>query len=644
MRNLPLWTEYGALLLGVVVVACGSGAKESANGETGEPEAGSPAAQGPIDDAGGFQGPPGIFAPSVVEGGTVVNATGTGPAGGGSSADAGTSADAAGGAAPASGASGGGAGSGAASLDASVLDGSADDATASANIGGDATTVSSATVDANGLGVDSRAAYCAGSGPPVTVGDNVSGVPECTGAIAEITFSHALCTCQDTSVQGVLATDSFNSNVASYQPGQNGAPVGVNRDFITAGVPDIGGSLSVDGPNGVTLAGAAEVHGDFEVQGNLTLAGVSTVSRDLWVGGNLTTAGVIDVGRDLHEGGNSLTLGIVDVSGSQYSAPFTLAEPCACQPNEILDVDAIVAQGQMQNDDASLGLSPSAFDAVVGVVDVDLPCGRFYLDQIAGAGALTFHVSGRTALFVAGDIASAGVLNFDLDPAGELDVFVAGNLIPTGVASFGSVARPAAVRVYVGGSSTVALTGAGDFVGNIYAPNATVVLTGFSDIYGSVFADDFEAPGAVFIHYDSAVLQAGAECPSGPALPDDAGADDDASSASTSPFTVDAGNPPAVDSGTATPVVDASSPPPAVDGGAPPLGVDSGVAPPAADAGGPAPTVDAGRAGPSCNNTCGTCANATACVNGTCGSCRSDGDCCSPLVCTEGYCEQLNIP
>lgn len=372
--------------------------------------------------------------------------------------------------------------------------------------------------DASGLDVDSRAAYCSGSGPPVTVGDSVTGVPECTGAIAEWSFSHALCSCKDVNVQGYLKTDSFDSTTGMYVAGQGvfGAAVGVNGSFIVAGVPDIGGSLSVGSPMGLVLAGAAIVHGDMEVAGNLTFAGYSQVTRDLWVNGNVTSLGVLQVGRNLHEPVGGLTIGVVSVGGTTSNTPLVLPEPCACKPSEILDIGAIVTQGQTQNDDADIGLAPNALDAVVGAADITLPCGRFYLDQIGGLGAVTFEVPGRTALFVGGDIASAGVLDFNVGPAGELDVFVAGNLIPTGATTFGNVARPAAVRIYVAGSSDVVLTGAGQFVGNIYAPNANAILTGYSDVFGSIFAGDFEAPGAVFIHYDRGVLDAGNECPPPP--------------------------------------------------------------------------------------------------------------------------------
>jgi len=38
--------------------------------------------------------------------------------------------------------------------------------------------------------------------------------------------------------------------------------------------------------------------------------------------------------------------------------------------------------------------------------------------------------------------------------------------------------------------------------------------------------------------------------------------------------------------------------------------------------------------------TCGTCTGGTACVGGTCGPCRSDADCCSQLICSNGQCTQ----
>ncbi len=595
MWKRPLRLERLGLLF-LLASACGS------NGASGSPgsgdDAGGPLVDASGDDAGG--GAQGSFS-SGDDGGSGRTTRPTGPdasssGSGNGDADAATDSGA-----------GGTMGTGSSS-------GGGDDASADATTG-DGTSDAGGATDANGLWVDSRAAYCEGSGPPVTVGDSVSGTLECTGAIAELTFSHALCTCDDANVQGVLYTDSFDSVLAPGQaPIRNGAPVGVDDTLTVAGVPDIGGSLRVTGPNGFVFAGAADVHGDLEVSQNVSLAGASEVDRDLWVGGNLTSAGTLSIGRDLHEPLGQLALGIIGVGGSTFTSPFTLAPPCACAPSQILDIAAIVGQGRAQNDDATIGLDPDAFDAFVGAADIELPCGRFYLHQIAGAGAIRFGVQGRTALFVDGDIATAGAFDFDIGPQGELDVFVNGNFTPTGETIFGNATRPSAVRVYVAGSGLVAFTGANEFVGNVYAPRATVTITGYSDFYGFIFANEFEAPGDLRIHYDRGVLAAGDECPPPPPPVPDASAPPADAGPSSTP---DAAPPadaaaPAPEAGP-TPEPDASSPPP----------------PP------PPPPV--------CQ-TCGTCNAGTACVSGSCGSCSFDSDCCSPLVCSEGQCIELFLP
>ncbi len=364
------------------------------------------------------------------------------------------------------------------------------------------------------------------------MGDSESWREVCTGAIAEFTLTHALCSCKDATIPGVFVTDLFDSTQGPYQPGQAGAPVGINHDLSLEGVPDIGGSLTVAGPDGLALAGGSVVQGDLEVTGNLGFAGVGTVARDLWTGGGLEAAGVVTVGRDLHDPSFALAAGIFSVGGSTITAPFTIAPPCACAPGQILDVGGIVAQGQQQNDNADIGLDPDALDAVVGVANIVLPCGRFYLKQIAGAGVIDIDVQGRTALFVDGDLATAGALAVTIEPAAELDLFVTGNFVPTGLSSFGDASRPAAVRIYVGGSKDVLLTGANAFVGNSSRRRTQhVALTGITDVYGPIFAGNFTGPSAPPRFTTTAAFSTrGNECPpppvqsdAGTAPPPDAG-------------------------------------------------------------------------------------------------------------------------
>ncbi|MBM4361861.1 MAG: hypothetical protein FJ104_04215, partial [Deltaproteobacteria bacterium] len=338
-----------------------------------------------------------------------------------------------------------------------------------------------------------------------------SGAQLCTGALAERAFSHALCTCTDASIAGYLRTESFNSNIFAPTVRQ-GAPVGINDEYLTAGVPDIGGSFTVAGPFGLTLAGAMFAYGDVRIKGNLTWAGYSQIGRDLYLGGQALGAGYMTLGRDWYQPFGTLNLAIFTAGGQFKPGPVTVDPPCACGANDIIDAADIVDHGRTNNDNALINLDPAALTGVIGVRNLTLPCGRYYLDEISGLGVANVTVTGRVALFVDGDILTAGVLTFNLAPGAEIDIFVKGNFVPTGLVTLGNQARPAASRMYIGGNGDVLLTGAGGFVGNVYAPRSFVTITGYGDVYGSIFANDLLVPGFLNIHYDRGVLDSAKDC------------------------------------------------------------------------------------------------------------------------------------
>src|SRR5690606_14875509 len=88
-----------------------------------------------------------------------------------------------------------------------------------------------------------------------------------------------------------------------------------------------------------------------------------------------------------------------------------------------------------------------------------LPCGRYYVNQIGGLGGVTLRIQGRTALFVGGDVWATGLFKIELDPGAELDLFIQDDFVLTGAARFGDRTRPAAMRIYVGGTGDVCLRG-----------------------------------------------------------------------------------------------------------------------------------------------------------------------------------------
>jgi hypothetical protein len=144
---------------------------------------------------------------------------------------------------------------------------------------------------------------------------------------------------------------------------------------------------------------------------------------------------------------------------------------------------------------------------VSGTIKLDLPCGRFRFDSIGGSGSLQLGVHGRTAMFVDAQV-DLSLIDFQLslDPGAELDVFVHTNLVLS--TKLGDPARPAAVRVYVGGSADIALPSA--FGANLYAPNANISIA--TQAAGSVFGKTVYVPELSYIRYDRAVLTQGNKC------------------------------------------------------------------------------------------------------------------------------------
>lgn len=362
----------------------------------------------------------------------------------------------------------------------------------------------------------SREQFCMGAGPPVVVGDRITRSTRCVGRIAEAVFRHAICTCNDVALAGYLYTDSFDSGRDGSMSGERGGAVGVNGTYGLVGATRIGDALTIAGSGPLRLIGAHTVRGDLSLQGNLEVAGTLDVERNARIRGSLLAIGPFHVQGDLTTPPGTLPLGVIRVDGSRRSGAVDVAPPCACRDDEIFDVGAGVTDASRNNDNAAVGLRSGVLSAVVGEQRLDLPCGRFYLDGIAGLGSITLNVPGRTALFVGGDFNLGGYFNVALGPMGELDVFIAGSITGAGYLRMGRVSRPSRVRFYIAGNRGFTLAGAAGFQGNVYAPRAPVTIAGFNEMRGSLFASRVITGGDLTIHYDRSVLRAGDDCPDTP--------------------------------------------------------------------------------------------------------------------------------
>jgi hypothetical protein len=359
---------------------------------------------------------------------------------------------------------------------------------------------------------------CSGKGPIVTIpATTVSGSYQtCTGRIAESHFANALCTCENANVAGYLRSRAFDSKKGTSV--DLGGSVGINQTYVTAGFTDVGGAFSIAGKESLAFAGYLKTGGDLRVEGKTMVPGYTEVGRDLWIADGYTDIGPLTVHRDLH--GSSPVAAIpLMVKGKKIPDAVTIAPPCPCEAKDIINVDGLVAEAKTNNDDAKDGINPAMLNVLIGNVEVTLPCGKIYFEQIGGIGNVIFNVTGRVAVFVGGSVANTGNLEFRLSPGAEIDLFISGNLAVTGRAVFGQKDRPAASRIYVGGTGDVFLTGFTEFVGNLYAPQSLVQGIGFENVYGSIFARNFVSPGFANFVYDSAILTVGDNCDAPPPPP-----------------------------------------------------------------------------------------------------------------------------
>lgn len=395
---------------------------------------------------------------------------------------------------------------GAVPVDGSSMDGAAD-AIADARL--------DSAVDA---APDAPPTFCEGSGPAVLVGDGPFRL-RCGGSVAETTFRFALCSCQDYAGGHVLRTDSFDSSEGRYVPGGRGGSVGTNGPVASSADMSIGGALWIHHRDGLTIGGGSgvTVASDLRDLGivrgalsSLTVGADAYVGRDLELR-DLRVTGALTIPTDA-----SFVVSGIESTGSVVRAPVSFGAPCNCAPESLLDITGLVDASRTDNDNATAGIAEDALDGYAGGTTLTVPCGRHFLSRVFGTEPLTLRVTGRTAIFVAGDLALTDSFTVIVEDGGELDLFVQGNIVSSHPITLGSPETPAKTRLYVGGSGTVNVVAGAFIAGNLYAPRAELTTAGAIETFGSVFVRRMAASGSVTIHYDTAVLRAGDDCPGSP--------------------------------------------------------------------------------------------------------------------------------
>lgn len=360
--------------------------------------------------------------------------------------------------------------------------------------------------------------FCEGSGPPLLVGD--TGDPVCGSSVAEKTFRFALCSCTDLVASHQLSTDAFDSRNGPYTTGEVGGSVGTNGGISTNAAFAIGGSLWAAGTNGISAGAGADlnIRADLNIGGPFAGETSLEVARDARIAGRLHSADALI--------GGTLTLpdgAAIEVSGTQQianivRAPVTVESPCTCDQDKLVDIAAYVSRHQAaaNNDNDEREISTEALADISTPTTLELDCGKYYFSRASAPAALTLKITGRTSIFIAGDLAVDESFTVELEDGAELDLFVAGNIVSSGPLSFGSFRTPARARLYTGGTGTIQLSGGGTFAGNLYAPRAELVASAPIEVFGSIFVRRLAASAGVTIHYDTAVLRAGEDCEAPP--------------------------------------------------------------------------------------------------------------------------------
>jgi hypothetical protein len=341
----------------------------------------------------------------------------------------------------------------------------------------------------------------------------------CAGNIAQVSFRWALCACTDVKfATGNFSTDAFDSSLAQRDGGL-GASVGANSQLSGDSFFDVGGYVWSGGSSafGNVASPNSRVRQDFKSNGQATGSGSVVVDHDAYINGDVQTkmsiAGKLYVPPSAAVGPNVTAAGGIDRSG-----PVVISQPCDCSPNQLIDIAGIVEDGKLNNDNALIGLDPTAFENAPGPRRLDLNCGRYYLTKITPRYSSTIAVHGRTALFIGGSLDTQQAnLDIAIDPQAELDLFFGGTIVNATGLRMGNIDVPAQFRVYIAGSP-VNFSAPSVTAGNFYLPYSDFVSPSNLDLYGSIFAKSFTGQGR--IHYDRGVLNAGVACERAPPAPD----------------------------------------------------------------------------------------------------------------------------
>ena len=352
----------------------------------------------------------------------------------------------------------------------------------------------------------SRDQFCAGKG------NVLRSASDCVPIERQL-FAYGICTCGDVKLKGDAFTlDAFDSSQASSAPGQGGVPMGVNGTLqASAKNIQLGGSLIVTGSDALSISSNTfSVRGDLESNAPLAVStqGVR-IGRDAYLAADVRGPGTESIGVTGTAYTKPGVMGTDALRGRTQQAEFALSPPCNC--DELLDIPGIVAAAQAFADNDAANFPRDSLKNRVETSAILVPCGRMVLSELSiPVGTVALTITGRTALFIEGDVNIVGTFAIYMPPGAELDLFIAGDLKLQGSGSFGTDAqRPSALRIYVGGQVSVVPNFT--LFAALYAPQSAISGL-MPESWGSVFAASFTTEVDSKFHYDRSIVNTTVSC------------------------------------------------------------------------------------------------------------------------------------
>lgn len=349
-------------------------------------------------------------------------------------------------------------------------------------------------------------AFCLGTGPRILAAQQST---VCGGELIKRLLPAALCVCSGVT-GGDLRSDSFDSALGPYAPGQAGGDLGSVGPLSPRGSWDIGGSLRSSDTTGVqAMPGSLRVRGQTQLGGALrgesaTLQGDAEIGGDinlinLTVGGTLTTPAT-----------SQITVSGQRDTPNLNTAAVSVPPPCPCNLDPY--VSGPILALMQQNDNARLGLGKDQLEGYAGDPVLTLPCGGYLFQRISGLGSLDLRITGRVELAIAGGLDVGGQLRISLLPGAELDLYVHGDINVGGAVAIGDISAPPRLRLFPGGVDTIRLAGGGYISAAVLGRRRDFITSSPLDIYGALIAEQVSVNAALALHYDQQIRSISGSC------------------------------------------------------------------------------------------------------------------------------------